>query len=71
MKTYVFKCVKCNKILDDNEEDLCEVCFDKEHKEETFAKNNRIFKRQDNHKITHRTKKRNTKPRKEVDKTNE
>ena len=71
MKHYVFKCIRCNKPLEDENEDLCDTCSDKENKRETFAKNNRVFKKQDNNKGTHRTQKRNTKPRKEVNKSNE
>ena len=70
MSEYIMRCVKCGKILDDDcwEEEICFECDDKEVKNANFEERNRIFKRTDAKKMTHRTKKRQTKPRKEVQK---
>lgn len=68
---YIFQCIKCGAILDDNIESLCEECDKKEGQKINLSKKSRAFKRTDNKKDTHRTKKRKTKPRKEVNKNNE
>jgi predicted nucleic acid-binding Zn-ribbon protein len=71
VKDFIFKCVKCGNILDEeNMLNVCEECDEKEIKEKSFAKRSRTFKKIDSNKMTHRTKKRQTKPRKE-EKTNE
>lgn len=68
MLTYIIRCKTCGKILEEDcwEDEICFDCNDKELKDVNFAKRNRIFKRTDTKKMTHRTKKRQTKPRKEV-----
>ena len=65
MEHYILKCVKCGNIIEDDIIDICEECDDKELEKTNMAKKIRAFKRTDSSKITHRTKKRSTKPRKE------
>lgn len=68
---YILKCIKCGNLLEDEDVDFCIECDNKEVKQIDFAKKERSFKRVDNKKLTHRTKKRHTKPRKEVEKNDE
>ena len=64
---YIIKCEICGCIVED-EENVCMDCELKESKNIKNSKSVRDVKRQDSNKNTHRTKKRQTKPRKEVEK---
>jgi hypothetical protein len=66
---YIFQCIKCGAILENGEKNgICEACEAKENKMTSLLKESRKFRRIDSKKDTHRTKKRCTKPRKEVEK---
>ena len=71
MGKYILRCIKCGNVLEEDVIDICEECDDKELQKVNFAKKSRTFKRTDSNKITHRTKKRSTKPRKEVEKNHD
>jgi flagellar biosynthesis chaperone FliJ len=66
MDVYLFTCEACGANVEDDEL-ICFECEDKERKWNKNAKKAHALRELDGRKTTHRTQKRHTKPRKEVD----